>query len=94
MIKHLVLLATFVIVGCADNNVTIDLEGRVATKGSAPHSYLSIQDKKTSKIYKISNAKELDLVKNQNQQIKLKAKLLKEAIGPGFPAVIKVIEVD
>jgi len=93
MIRHLTLLAILGIFGCAENNTMI-LEGRIAAKGSAPHSYLSIQDKKTSKTYKILNVKESGLSKKQNQQVKLKAKLLKEAIGPGFPAVIEVIEVD
>ncbi len=79
-------------VGCAQDNV-MELEGRVAVKGSAPHTYLSIKDIKTQTSYKIQNQAKFDLAKKQNQTVKLKAVLVKEAIGPGFPAVIEVVEV-
>ena len=71
----------------------MELEGRVAMKGSAPHTYLSIKDSKSQKSYKIQNQAEFDLMKKQNQTVKLKAVVIKEAVGPGFPAIIKVVEV-
>lgn len=81
------------LVGCAQDNV-MELEGRVAMKGSAPHTYLSIKDAKTQTSYKIENQAKFDLAKKQNQTVKLKAVIVKEAIGPGFPAVIEVVEVE
>jgi len=72
----------------------MELEGRVAVKGNSPHTYLSIKDSKSQKSYKIQNQTEFDLMKKQNQTVKVKAVLLKEAIGPGFPAVIEVVEVQ
>ena len=80
------------LVGCAQDNV-MELEGRVAMKGSAPHTYLSIKDSKSHQSYKIQNQAKFDLTKKQNQTVKIKAVLIKEAIGPGFPAVIEVVEV-
>ena len=80
-------------VGCAQDNV-MELEGRVAMKGSAPHTYLSIKDTKTKTSYKIHNQAKFDLTKKQNQTVKVKAVLIKEAIGPGLPAVIEVVEVQ
>lgn len=80
-------------VGCAQDNV-MELEGRVAMKGSAPHTYLSIKDSKSQKSYKIVNQAEFDLMTKQNQTVKVKAVLIKDAIGPGFPAVIEVVEVE
>ena len=74
-------------VGCTQDNV-MELEGRVALKGSSPHTYLSIKDSKSQKSYKIQNQTEFDLMKKQNLTVKVKAVLIKEAIGPGFPAVI------
>ncbi len=78
--------------GCAQDN-TIELEGRVAMKGSSPHTYLSIKDSKSQQSYKIQNQAEFDLMIKQNQTVKVKAVLIKDAIGPGFPAVIEVVEV-
>lgn len=78
-------------IGCAQDNI-MELEGRVAVKGSSPHTYLSIKDSKSQKSYKIENQTEFDLMKKQNQMVKVKAVLIKEAIGPGFPAVIEVVE--
>ena len=91
--KKLIILLTFLgLTACAQENM-MELEGRVAMKGSAPHTYLSIKDSKSQKSYKIQNQAEFDLMKKQNQTVKLKAVVIKEAIGPGFPAVIKVVEV-
>jgi len=79
--------------GCAPDHV-MELEGRGAGKGSEPHTYLSIKDTKSQKSYKIQNQAKFDLMKKQNQTIKVKAVLIKEAIGPGFPAVVEVVEVQ
>jgi len=82
-----------VLMGCAQDNV-MELEGRVAVKGSEPHTYLTIKDTKSQKSYKIQNQAKFDLMKKQNQTLKVKAVLIKEAIGPGFPAVVEVVEVQ
>ena len=79
-------------VGCAQDNI-MELEGRVAVKGSTPHTYLTIKDIKSQQNYKILNQAKFDLMRKQNQTVKVKAVLIKEAIGPGFPAVIEVVEV-
>ena len=92
MKKIMVMLTFLGFTACAQDNV-IELEGRVAMKGSSPHTYLSIKDSKSQKSYKIQNQAKFDLMKKQNQTVKVKAVLIKEAIGPGFPAVIEVIEV-
>jgi len=80
------------IIGCA-NSIEVELEGKIAMKGSEPFSYLSIKDKESSKSYKIQNKESFDLMHKQKQVVKVKAELIKEAVGPGFPAVIKVVEV-
>jgi len=80
------------ILGCA-NSTEIELEGKIAMKGSEPFTYLSIHDKKSRKSYKIQNKESFDLMHKQKQVVKVKAELIKEAVGPGFPAVIKVVEV-
>jgi len=79
-------------VGCANSN-EIELEGKIAMKGAEPFSYLSIRDKQSRKSYKIQNQESFDLMHKQKQVVKVKAEIVKEAVGPGFPAVIKVIEV-
>ena len=92
MRKVIIILVFWGLLGCAQENM-MELEGRVAMKGSAPHTYLSIKDSKSQKSYKIQNQAEFDLMKKQNQTVKLKAVVIKEAVGPGFPAIIKVVEV-
>ena len=93
MKKVIIGLSLIGLIGCA-NDKTIELEGRVAMKGSSPHTYLSIKDSKSHTSYKIQNLEKFDLMKKQNQTVKLKAIVIKEAIGPGFPAVIEVVEVQ
>lgn len=92
MKKIISILGLMWLTACAQDNV-MEIEGRVAMKGSSPHTYLSIKDSKSQKSYKIQNQAKFDLMKKQNQTVKVKAVLVKEAIGPGFPAVIEVIEV-
>jgi len=82
------------LLGCAYNGDTMELEGRLAMKGSSSHSYMSIKDTKKNKSYKIKNAAYFDLIAKQGQSVKLKVKLVKEAIGISFPGVVEVIEVD
>jgi len=92
MKKIIIGLSLIGLIGCAQDN-SMELEGRVAVKGSSPHTYLSIKDSKSHKSYKIQNQEKFDLMKKQNQTVKIEAILIKEAIGPGFPAVIDVVEV-
>lgn len=95
MKKILIALSCIGLIGCAQDNTetVMELQGRVAMKGSAPHSYLSIRDAQTQKSYKIQNPKSFGLGDKQNHIVKLKAKMVKEAVGPGFPAEIEVLEV-
>jgi len=90
--KIISFLYIIVLMGCAQSE-SMELQGRVAMKGSATHAYLTIYDQKTHKSYQIENKEAFDLIHKQNQTIKLEAKLVKKAIGPGFPAVIEVIKV-
>jgi hypothetical protein len=79
--------------GCAENTL-VEIEGKIFLKGSTPHTYVVIEDQKHHKNYKIENANHFNLLKKQNQSIKIKAKFLKKAIAPGFPAVIKIVEIN
>lgn len=79
--------------GCAQNNI-MEIEGRLAVKGSSVHTYLTIEDEQSHKYYQIQNRNSFDLDKRQNQTVKVKAKLIKKAVGPGFPAVIEILEVE
>jgi len=78
--------------GCS-NSKTINVEGKIAMYGSVPHTYLGINDIATNKVYKIENASAFHLIKMQNKTIKANAIILKKAIGPGYPTVIKVLSI-
>lgn len=92
MKKFILALAALNFAGCA-NSSNIELEGKIAVKGSEPHAYLVIEDIKTDKNYKIANSNQFNLKNMQNKKVKLKVKLLKKALGPTFPAVVEVIDV-
>jgi len=77
--------------GCATDNTKV-ITGYIAIKGSAPHSYVVIEDKEHHKEYKIDNARAFDLASKQKQSVTMEVSWVKEAVGPGFPAVIKVIK--
>ena len=87
----LFLVAILFIAGCATDNTKV-ITGYIAIKGSAPHSYVVIEDKEHHKEYKIDNAKAFDLASKQKQNVTIEVSWVKEAVGPGFPAVIKVIK--
>ncbi len=80
-------------IGCA-NSKEIELEGKIAMKGSEPFAYLAIKDSKSRQSYKIQNKESFDLMHKQKQIVKVKAEVVKEAAGPGFPAVIKIVELQ
>ncbi len=86
-------LALGVTMGCTPNN-DLQLEGGLFMKGSVPHSYMVIEDQKSHKSYKIRNPEKFNLAKKQKEVVKIKAKFLKKSIGPGWPAVIEVIELE
>ncbi|RUM69444.1 MAG: hypothetical protein DSZ09_05720 [Sulfurovum sp.] len=93
MIKKIMTICTIVgYLGCTQSH-SIQLQGRLAMKGSSTHTYLSIYDKKSQKSYKIKNKEQFNLLQRQNQTVTLEATLLKEAKGPGFPAEIEVLKV-
>jgi hypothetical protein len=79
--------------GCANNASTLELSGTLYMKGSMPHTYLVLEEDATHTDYKITNATSLGLANKQNQHVGLKAKLIRKAKGPGFPAEIEVVEV-
>jgi len=90
--KMITFLCVIGLLGCTQSE-SMELQGRIAVKGSERHTYLTIYDQKTHKSYKIKNKNAFDLMHKQDQTINLEAKLIKKAIGPGFPAVIEVTEV-
>ena len=92
MKKIVVGLAIMGFIGCTQNN-TMELEGRLAVKGSSVHTYLNIKDIKSNKSYRIQNPEQFALMQKQNQTVNIKVKLIKKSIGPGFPAVVEVLKV-
>jgi hypothetical protein len=80
-----------IIVGCSESQ-SIELHGPISMKGSSPYSYLAIYDKNSKKNYKILNQENLNLEYYQNKDVVMEVKIIKEAIGPGFPAVVEIVE--
>ena len=82
-----------ILLGVSANISAMEIVGKIKVKGSSPHTYLVIEDINNSKSYQISNPQDFNLINRQNETLKIEAKVRKEAIGPGFPSVIKVIEI-
>ena len=94
MKKVISILATLSFLGCSSSSNNFTLKGKIAVFGSVPHTYIGIKDSKSNRIFKISNASKFNLNKLQNHTVQIKAKLEKEPIGPGFPAVISVVKIE
>jgi hypothetical protein len=80
-----------ILIGCTQSQ-SMELAGRISIKGPAHHSYLSIYDKVSQKNYKIQNKEKFNLGKYQNKEVVIEVKIIKEAIGPGFPAIVQILK--
>jgi hypothetical protein len=65
----------------------------LSINGYAQHSYISVKDKISQLTYKLKNGSDFNLTNRQHENIKLKIKVLKKAVGPGFPAIVEVMKV-
>jgi len=70
---------------------TMEIEGRLAVKGIGRHAYLAIEEKNSGRIYKIQNPQDFGLFGSQNEKMKLHIRLIEKEIGPGFPALIRIL---
>ncbi len=84
-------LLALAVTGCT-NGSNITVEGKVSLKGSEPHTYYVIKDKKTAKLYKIINAKRFNLP--QNQTVKIEAKIIKNSNSPTLPPLIEIVKIS
>ena len=62
--------------GCTNHAKTLELEGAIYLKGSAPHTYLVLEDTRSHRMYRIANPTAFDLIHRQRQRVKVEAKLL------------------
>jgi len=95
MIKKITLtvFSMVALVACHKEN-TVNITGRVAMKGNSIHTYLVLEDVRTKKSIKLVNYKAFHLDRRQNEILTLKVKLVKKKIGIGFPAEVKIVEVN
>jgi hypothetical protein len=85
-------IVMFLSIGCASEKTKV-ISGYITVKGNAPHSYIVIEDKKNHNEYKIKNAKAFNLAHRQREKLTMEVSWIKDAVGPGFPAVIKVVNI-
>ena len=94
MKKTLFLLTTLTaLFGMTQKPQVVTIEGEVGVYGSVPHTFVAIKDKNNT-LYKVTNAKDFNLTKMQNQVIKIKALFLQK--DPLFKNVkdIQVLEIN
>lgn len=76
--------------GCSADKV---LSGRVTLAGSAPHSYVRILSAQTE--YRLVGPQEQQLREQwQGREVRVDGRVVKEAIGPGFPAEFEVKHIE
>jgi len=89
-VKKFIIFLTIFFTACANNSVV--LSGYISVKGSSPHNYITFTTKDNS-VYYIVNPKSLDLIKLQNQELKIEAKILKKFKSSSRLKAIEVIKV-
>jgi hypothetical protein len=73
MKKILFLLTTLMaLFGMTQKPQVVTIKGEVGVYGSVPHTFLAIKDKNNT-LYKVTNAKDFNLSKLQNQIVEIKA---------------------
>ena len=70
---------------------TMTRSGTLQIRGSGPMAHLELVTDHGS--YRIINPDTFGLMQQQNRSVRLKVRLIKKAIGPGFPAEVEVISV-
>ncbi len=75
------------VAGCAE---VVVIKGRIAIAGSAPNTYVRVLTE-TNTEYRLVGP-EADQIRNnwQGQQVVLEGRIIKPAVGPGFPAELEV----
>jgi len=67
------------------------VHGTLTMRGSSRMTHLELVTDHGS--YRIINPDAFGLMQQQNRSVRLKVRLVKKAIGPGFPAEVEVISV-
>lgn len=68
------------------------IQGRISVRGNEPHTVLTIETPQG--LFEITGPLKPEIWNNyQGQEIKIRCKLVREAIGPGFPAQIEALEI-
>ncbi len=86
------ILGTLLLEACMHGQ-NIELEGTIKYVGATPHHYLALEDSKQH-LFKISNPQAFKLEKLQNHRVKAKVAIIKKAVGPGFPPIIKILDIQ
>ena len=82
-----VLLLSFILAGC------LTYTGRVSVKGNEPHSYVVLVTQDDTAYRLVGDLAPRIRKEYQNMTIVVRGCIVKEAVGPGFPAELHVEEI-
>lgn len=85
----LIVFAVTMILSCK----TVTLKGKIAVKGNEPHTYLVLILEQNLEYAIVGDLRQEIWTKYQGQVIKVRGKIVKQAVGPGFPAELEVSEI-
>ena len=85
----LIVFAVTMILSCK----TVTLKGKIAVKGNEPHTYLVLILEQNLEYAIVGDLRQEIWTKYQGQVIKVQGKIVKQAVGPGFPAELEVSEI-
>ncbi|MBN2735742.1 MAG: hypothetical protein JXR70_02095 [Spirochaetales bacterium] len=75
--------------GACDDSI---VQGRISVRGNEPNTMLTIET--SHGVLEITGPLKQQIWQNyQGQEIKIRVKLVREALGPGFPARVEALEI-
>ena len=81
-------LALFGLASC----LSMTLQGRISVKGNEPHTYLALSTGESE--YSLVGPLRDSLLKQyQGKYLKVRGEIVKEALGPGYPAEFEVQDI-
>ena len=86
-------LLLLIAAGSSDPPGTIVLTGRVTVRGSEPHTMVVIESAERGEV-QLSGALAGEIrAKHQGRVVQLRCRMVREALGPGFPAEAEVVRI-
>ncbi len=94
MYKTASFLVTLILIAAGTSSCrSVTFHGKVAVRGSEPHTYLSLLSADKGEAALVGPLRDEIEANYQGRYIKVEGRVVKKAAGPGFPAELEVIRI-